>query len=174
MMLFTIGYEGATLPEVIGRLRAAGVEVVVDVRAVAASRRAGFSKTVLRESLAAEGIGYEHVRALGTPKPGRDAAARRASWRGGDLAGAHARRSAGWLARDGDRRRRGRCASGLRGGCQAGSWRRCSGGTAAGAGPCERLAAANGAGRQGLEQRAVLPGQGVRWRRALRGGRRCA
>ncbi len=74
MILFTIGYESATLPEVIARLRAAGVQVVVDVRAVAASRRAGFSKTMLRESLAAEGIGYEHLRGLGTPKPGRDAA----------------------------------------------------------------------------------------------------
>ena len=76
MILSTIGYEGATLPEVIAKLRAAGVEVVVDVRAVAASRRAGFSKTVLRASLAAEGIGYEHLRALGTPKPGREAARR--------------------------------------------------------------------------------------------------
>ena len=74
MILCTIGYEAATLPEVIERLRAAGVEVVVDVRAVAASRRAGFSKTILRASLTAEGIAYEHLRALGTPKPGRDAA----------------------------------------------------------------------------------------------------
>lgn len=72
--LFTIGYEAATLPEVIATLQAAGVEVVLDVRAVAASRRAGFSKTMLRESLAAEGIGYEHLRGLGTPKPGREAA----------------------------------------------------------------------------------------------------
>lgn len=74
MILSTIGYEAATLPEVVGKLRAAGVEVVVDVRAVAASRRAGFSKTVLRASLAAEGIAYEHLRGLGTPKPGREAA----------------------------------------------------------------------------------------------------
>lgn len=74
MILSTIGYEGATLPEVVGRLRAAGVEVVLDVRAVAASRRAGFSKGVLRASLEAEGIGYEHLRGLGTPKPGREAA----------------------------------------------------------------------------------------------------
>lgn len=73
-ILFTIGYETATLPEVIGRLRAAGVEIVVDVRAVAASRRAGFSKTILRTSLEAEGIAYEHLRGLGTPKPGREAA----------------------------------------------------------------------------------------------------
>ena len=73
-ILFTIGYETATLPEVIGRLRAAGVEIVVDVRAVAASRRAGFSKTILRTSQEAEGIAYEHLRGLGTPKAGREAA----------------------------------------------------------------------------------------------------
>ncbi len=74
MKLFTIGYEGATQSDVIGRLKAAGVETLVDVRAVAASRRAGFSKTVLGESLKAEGIDYLHLRALGTPKAGRDAA----------------------------------------------------------------------------------------------------
>jgi uncharacterized protein (DUF488 family) len=74
MILSTIGYEAATLPEVVGKLRAAGVEVVVDVRAVAASRRAGFSKTVLRASLEAQGIAYEYLRGLGTPKPGREAA----------------------------------------------------------------------------------------------------
>ena len=75
-VLATIGYEAATQAEVIGRLRAAGVELVVDVRAVAASRRAGFSKTVLRRSLEAEGIGYAHLRGLGTPKAGREAARR--------------------------------------------------------------------------------------------------
>ena len=74
MILSTIGYEAATLPEVVGKLRAAGVEVVVDIRAVAASRRAGFSKTMLRASLEAEDIAYEHLRGLGTPKPGREAA----------------------------------------------------------------------------------------------------
>jgi uncharacterized protein (DUF488 family) len=74
MQLFTIGYEGATQPEVSGKLQAAGVETLVDVRAVAASRRAGFSKTILGKSLKAEGIDYVHLRALGTPKAGRDAA----------------------------------------------------------------------------------------------------
>ncbi|GGK35934.1 hypothetical protein GCM10011322_23630 [Salinarimonas ramus] len=73
-MLFTIGYEAATLSALIAELRAAGVEVVVDVRAVAASRRAGFSKTILGTSLEAEGIAYEHLRSLGTPKAGREAA----------------------------------------------------------------------------------------------------
>ena len=71
--LWTIGYEGATQSEVIARLTAAGVETVADVRAVAASRRAGFSKTVLAASLAAAGLDYVHFRGLGTPKAGRDA-----------------------------------------------------------------------------------------------------
>ena len=72
--LATIGYEAATQDAVIDRLKAAGVEMLVDVRAVAASRRAGFSKTVLAASLADAGIGYVHLRQLGTPKPGREAA----------------------------------------------------------------------------------------------------
>jgi uncharacterized protein (DUF488 family) len=74
MKLATIGYEKATLPDVIARLKGAGVELLIDVRAVAASRRAGFSKTLLSASLNAEGIGYVHLRELGTPKPGRIAA----------------------------------------------------------------------------------------------------
>jgi uncharacterized protein (DUF488 family) len=72
--LATIGYESATLDAVIARLKAAGVEIVIDVRAVAASRRAGFSKTILGASLNAAGIDYRHLRGLGTPKPGREAA----------------------------------------------------------------------------------------------------
>jgi uncharacterized protein (DUF488 family) len=72
--LATIGYESATQAAVIDRLKAAGVEVVVDVRAVASSRRAGFSKTLLAASLNEAGIDYVHLRQLGTPKPGRDAA----------------------------------------------------------------------------------------------------
>ncbi|WP_446325349.1 DUF488 domain-containing protein [Brevundimonas diminuta] len=74
MKLFTIGYEGAMQAQVIDRLKAAGVELVADVRAVASSRIAGFSKTVLGESLKAEGLDYLQLRALGTPKAGRDAA----------------------------------------------------------------------------------------------------
>src|SRR3954466_13748182 len=74
MKLATIGYERETQPAVIGRLQAAGVEVLIDVRAVASSRRAGFSKTLLSASLNDAGIGYVHLRELGTPKPGRIAA----------------------------------------------------------------------------------------------------
>jgi uncharacterized protein (DUF488 family) len=74
MRVFTIGYEGATVDEVLTALGGAGVEQVADVRAIAASRRPGFSKTSLAASLAEAGISYRHLRALGTPKPGRDAA----------------------------------------------------------------------------------------------------
>ena len=74
MKLATVGYERDTQPAVIGRLKDAGVELVIDVRAVASSRKAGFSKTLLSASLNAEGIGYVHLRELGTPKPGRIAA----------------------------------------------------------------------------------------------------
>ena len=72
--LATIGYEKATLDAVIATLTAAGVRQVIDVRAVASSRRAGFSKTILAASLLDAGIEYLHLRALGTPKAGREAA----------------------------------------------------------------------------------------------------
>jgi len=72
--LATIGYETDTQGGMIDRLKAADVELVVDVRAVASSRKAGFSKTLLGNSLKDQGIDYLHLRPLGTPKPGRDAA----------------------------------------------------------------------------------------------------
>ena len=74
MRIFTIGYEGATMSEFLAALRNAGVERVIDVRAIANSRRPGFSKTPLRNALAEVGIDYVHLRALGTPAAGREAA----------------------------------------------------------------------------------------------------
>ena len=72
--LATIGYEKAHFDDIVTRLKAAGVEVLVDVRAVAASRRPGFSKTLLSGGMREAGIDYMHLRDLGTPKPGREAA----------------------------------------------------------------------------------------------------
>lgn len=72
--LATIGYESAPQAKVIETLKAAGVQVLIDVRAVAASRRAGFSKGLLSSSLEDAGIEYVHLRELGTPKEGRMAA----------------------------------------------------------------------------------------------------
>lgn len=74
MKLFTIGYEGATVDEFLTALRQAGVERVIDVRAVPNSRRPGFSKTPLKNALVEAGIDYVHLRALGTPADGRAAA----------------------------------------------------------------------------------------------------
>ena len=72
--LCTIGYEQAPAGAVLDALQHAGVRLLVDVRAVAASRRPGFSKTQLAAGLDERGIGYLHLRALGTPKEGREAA----------------------------------------------------------------------------------------------------
>lgn len=74
MKLFTIGYEGATMDEFLSALAGAGVERVIDVRALPLSRRPGFSKTPLKNALAEAGIDYVHLRALGTPPEGRTAA----------------------------------------------------------------------------------------------------
>ena len=74
MRIFTIGYEGATVPEFLASLQNAGVQRVIDVRAVPNSRRPGFSKTPLRNALAEADIDYVHLRALGTPADGRAAA----------------------------------------------------------------------------------------------------
>lgn len=73
-MLSTIGYEGASLDDFIGTLVCANVQVLVDVRERAQSRRKGFSKSALAARLKKAGISYLHFRELGDPKPGREAA----------------------------------------------------------------------------------------------------
>ena len=80
MTIFTIGYEGTTMDAFLAALKEAGVEQVIDVRALPLSRRPGFSKNSLAATLKEAGIGYVHLKALGTPKPGRDAA-KKGDWR---------------------------------------------------------------------------------------------
>src|SRR6201996_8268071 len=72
--LFTIGYEQTPAKSVLDELEAAGVKLLIDVRAVASSRRPGFSKSQLAAGLDERGISYLHLRGLGTPKNGREAA----------------------------------------------------------------------------------------------------
>jgi uncharacterized protein (DUF488 family) len=72
--LFTIGYEQAKPTAVLGELKRAKVDLLVDTRAVAASRRPGFSKRQLAASLDEAGIAYIHLQKLGTPAQGRQAA----------------------------------------------------------------------------------------------------
>ena len=70
----TIGYQGTTVPAVLEALGDAKVQVLVDIRAVASSRRPGFAKTALAANVATIGIEYLHLRGLGTPAEGRAAA----------------------------------------------------------------------------------------------------
>jgi uncharacterized protein (DUF488 family) len=72
--VFTIGYEAATMERFLAALRDARVELLIDVRAVAMSRRPGFAKTALAANLTEAGIEYLHLRGLGTPADGRAAA----------------------------------------------------------------------------------------------------
>ncbi len=74
--LATIGYEAAKIDDFIATLLAAQIEVLIDVRDVAVSRRQGFSKTALSNALSENGIEYIHLRGLGDPKEGREAARR--------------------------------------------------------------------------------------------------
>ena len=74
MKIYTIGYEAMTMIDFLAALTSAGVKRVIDVRALPLSRRPGFSKSSLAASLKNAGIDYAHLKALGTPKRGRDAA----------------------------------------------------------------------------------------------------
>jgi uncharacterized protein (DUF488 family) len=73
-IVYTIGYEGTDIDRFVTTLKVVGINVVADVRAVAASRKKGFSKSALKDRLEGEGIAYVHFNDLGDPKPGRDAA----------------------------------------------------------------------------------------------------
>src|SRR5437870_711762 len=74
--IFTIGYEQTTQAAVVSALLDAGVEVLADIRYLPLSRRPGFSKSSLRAAVEEAGIGYVHLKQLGTPAEGRAAARR--------------------------------------------------------------------------------------------------
>lgn len=74
MEIYTIGYEGAALADFLETLRIAGINQVIDIRELPQSRRSGFSKNILAAHLQEVGIDYLHVKQLGDPKHGRDAA----------------------------------------------------------------------------------------------------
>ena len=71
--VFTIGYEGRTLDELVHRLRSNRVQVLVDVRENAVSRKPGFGKRQLSGALESSGIEYLHEPRLGNPRDNRDA-----------------------------------------------------------------------------------------------------
>jgi len=69
--IVSVGYEGRTIDDFVTELVRGGVQTVADVRLNAISRKAGFSKTRLRDALAAAGIDYRHMRSLGNTKENR-------------------------------------------------------------------------------------------------------
>ncbi len=72
--LFTIGYEGASVEGLVAALKEAGATRLIDIRYSPYSRRDAFSREALKRAVEAYGIGYTHLRALGNPPQGREAA----------------------------------------------------------------------------------------------------
>ena len=81
MTVFTIGYEGMSIHEFLLRLSEHRIEIVVDVRELPLSRKPGFSKTALANSLNVAGLEYVHMVELGCPKPVRDGYRADGDWR---------------------------------------------------------------------------------------------
>ncbi len=79
-VLYTLGYEGADLGGFLATLKSHRIKQIIDVRELPLSRKRGFSKNALSKALNDLDIGYLHLKSLGDPKPGRDAA------RSGDMA----------------------------------------------------------------------------------------
>jgi uncharacterized protein (DUF488 family) len=72
--LFTIGYEKAGIDDFIATLEKAGVTLLIDVRELPISRKKDFGKSKLAQHMERAGVTYRHMKVLGTPKAGRDAA----------------------------------------------------------------------------------------------------
>lgn len=79
------GYQGLSIEEFAAQVVARDIDIVVDVRLNALSRKRGFSKNGLRAALAEFGVEYLHLPALGNPKDNRDGFALPGS-RAGDAA----------------------------------------------------------------------------------------
>lgn len=69
--IYSVGYEGLTLPALVERLVQSKVTVLFDVRLNAVSRRKGFAKKALAAGLAEAGIDYVHEPLLGNPPENR-------------------------------------------------------------------------------------------------------
>lgn len=72
--LYTIGYEGVSVDDFVATLKQQNIQLVIDVRDYPGSRRKGFSKNILAAILDEANIEYVHLKNLGDPKEGRDAA----------------------------------------------------------------------------------------------------
>lgn len=66
--VLTSGYQGESLENFVSKLVAARIDVLVDVRTFASSRKPGFSKRALEQALQSRGIDYMHMPQLGMPR----------------------------------------------------------------------------------------------------------
>ena len=79
--VFTIGHSTRPIADFLALLAENGVEEIVDVRRLPGSRRwPQYDQDTLRETLAAHGIGYRHIAALGGRRGGRTGESRNAWW----------------------------------------------------------------------------------------------
>ena len=72
--IYTIGYEKTNIVYFVHELRDANIEWLVDVRELPLSRKPHFSKKSLHKEVNNAGIKYMHLKVLGNPKHGREAA----------------------------------------------------------------------------------------------------
>ena len=70
--IYTIGYEGLDIARFLSLLQAHDIETVVDIRELPLSRKPGFSKKILSDTLNLSGLDYVHIPDLGCPKPIRN------------------------------------------------------------------------------------------------------
>jgi uncharacterized protein (DUF488 family) len=75
--VFTLGYQGRSLQEVLAIVQQHGIAQVLDVRENARSRKPGFSSSDLEAALADAGIAYVHL-----PQFGCERESRHALWKG--------------------------------------------------------------------------------------------
>lgn len=80
-VIYTLGYEGLSLDQFLARLRAANIEMLIDVRQIALSRKAGFSKTPLSRAAGDAGIRYVYEPSLGCPRDIRYAYREQGDWK---------------------------------------------------------------------------------------------
>ncbi len=73
MFIYSMGYEKSSIEDYLATLKEHGITLLVDVRAIAASRRKGFAKRAIMQNCEDAGIEYQHFPALGDPKEGREA-----------------------------------------------------------------------------------------------------
>lgn len=65
--VWTIGYEGRSVDAFLDTLDSASIDLVVDIRTKAFSRKSGFSKGPLARRLGERGVQYIHLPELGMP-----------------------------------------------------------------------------------------------------------